>query len=92
VRFGYDGGMSPADARAFADRRWDLIDAAKVRENARFFRERGPVGCLEASDALRVHGALAAPETERDRAEDLRHHIAMRLTLDRAGERAVARR
>jgi len=84
--------MPVADARAFADRRWDLIDAAKLRETARFFCERGPVGCVEVSDDLRAHGALVAPETARERAEDLRHHISLRLKLDRASDCVLARR
>jgi hypothetical protein len=84
--------MEPASARAFADRRWDLVEAEKLRETARFYRERGPAGCLEASDALRAHAEQISPETARDRAEDLRHHIALRLKLDRAAGHVVGRR
>lgn len=81
--------MSRDDAESMK-RRWDLVDAEKLRARAeRFFRE-GPEGCARASEELRKQAhALGAVS---DRAADLRRHIAWRLLLDKADERVAGRR
>jgi hypothetical protein len=53
---------------------------------ARAFREHGFRVTLDAGHALFEHARRLRPDfpTERDRAEDLAHHVALKRLLDRA--------
>jgi hypothetical protein len=77
--------------RAEAERRrWELVDAETIRENARFYREHGPGGCMRVAEELYAHAELVGA-LDADRTEDLRHHVEVRAKLDRVA-RALARR
>jgi len=74
--------MKREDLRAYANRRWDLVDAEKLRARAERFMREGPAGCVRASEELLAYARASGASS--DRAEDLRRHIAWRLLLDRA--------
>lgn len=78
--------MRPEDVRPFVQRRWDLVEDAKLVARAERFWREGPEGCVRASEALREHAAAMGAVT--DRAEDLRAHVAWRVMLDRTERHA----
>lgn len=80
--------MHAADVRSFLDRRWDLVDAEKLRTRAERYQREGPAACARAAQALRDDAAKLGAHA--DRAADLRHHIRWRIVLDRI-EADVAR-
>jgi hypothetical protein len=85
------GGMDPAHLRAFARRARVEVEREKRAYWARQHRERTYRATLDASYALYEHVRRIRPDfpTERDRAEDLAHHVALKRLLDRAS-RALA--
>jgi len=85
---------SAADLRAYAGRDWHLVAALKREHWARELA-RGPLATFEASEALRTHMCRLRPDwpSERERREDLEHHIALKRAIDRAaGAFSTARR
>jgi hypothetical protein len=83
--------MDPADLRAFARRDRSPVEELKRDYWARQFREHGGQATLRAGRALYEYARRVRPDipTERDRAEDLAHHVALKRLLDRAS-RALA--
>jgi hypothetical protein len=83
--------MTPADLRAFARRDRAAVEALKRQHWARQFREHGGLATLRAGHDLYEYARRVRPDipTERDRADDLAHHIALKRLLDRAS-RALA--
>lgn len=83
--------MDPADLRAFARRDRAPVEELKREHWAREFREYGGLATMRAGHALYEYARLVRPDlpTERDRAEDLAHHVALKQLLDRAS-RALA--
>jgi len=83
--------MEPADLRAFARRNRTAVEALKREHWARQFQEHGGQATLRAGHELYEYARRVRPDipTERDRAEDLAHHIALKRLLDRAS-RALA--
>ena len=77
--------MKSRDVRAFVDRGWDEKDRLKWSYWAERRRSEGPDAMLAASSALRDHLRVVRPDwpTEKDRAEDLRHHLALIEKLGR---------
>lgn len=84
--------MNPADLRAFARRDRPAVEDVKREHWTRRHREHG-MATLRAGHALYEYARRVRPDipTERDRAEDLAHHIALKRLLDRAS-RALALR
>ena len=83
--------MNAADLRAYASRRWDLVEQEKDRWRAHRYRQDGPAATLLASLRLRLrwrqeHGE---PTAER-RDQDFAHHVELKRKLD--GARDVAPR
>ncbi len=78
--------MDPADLRAFARRDRSTVEQEKREHWAREFREHGGLATLRAGHALYEYARRVRPDlpTERDRAEDLAHHVALKRLLDRA--------
>jgi hypothetical protein len=85
--------MDPRAVRQFADRDRAPVEASKRTHWARQFRERGPEATLAVADALFAHARRVRPEwpTDREREQDLAHHIELKRSLERAA-RAVSRR
>ncbi len=83
------------DLRAYAGRAWHLVAALKREHWAREVARRGALATFEASEALRAHMCRLRPDwpSERERREDLEHHIALKRAIDRAaGAFSAARR
>lgn len=78
--------MDPASIRAFALRARGEIELEKRAYWAQLHRDRTYRATLEVSGALYEHVRRVRPDypTDRDRAEDLTHHVALKLLLDRA--------
>jgi len=86
--------VSPAEIRAFVERARGArveVDRAKRAYWAEQHGERTYRATLEASRALYEHVRRIRPDwpTERERAEDLAHHVALKRLLDQAS-RALA--
>jgi hypothetical protein len=83
--------VDPEHLRAFAQRDRTEVDRLKIEHWARVYREEGEQATLDAGHALYEHARRVRPDfpTERDRAEDLAHHIHLKGLLDRAS-RALA--
>jgi hypothetical protein len=83
--------MDPADIRAFVQRARGEVEREKRDYWAKQYAEGSYLRTLEASQALYEHVRRLRPDfpTERDRAEDLAHHVALKQLLDRAS-RALA--
>lgn len=76
--------MRHEDLRAYAARRWDLVQHEKDRWRAERFMVGGPAATLAASHALRerarrIHGVPA----EASRRADLAHHRLLLAKLER---------
>lgn len=82
--------MQPKDTVESLRRRWDLVDAEKLRGRAERFLREGPEGCARAAEALRAQ--LPPSQDASDRASDLRRHIAWRMLLDKVDERVAGGR
>ena len=67
------------------------VEQLKREHWAREFREHGGLATLRAGHALYEYARRVRPDlpTERDRTEDLAHHVALKRLLDRAS-RALA--
>jgi hypothetical protein len=83
--------MDPADLRAFAHRARLEVEQQKREHWGKRFREGDGNTTLHAARALYDYVRRVRPDypTERDRAEDLAHHIALKQLIDRAS-RALA--
>jgi hypothetical protein len=75
-----------AEVRAYAARGWHLAALLEREHWAREVAERGPLATFVASEALRQHMCQVRPDwpSERERQEDLAHHIALKRAIDRA--------
>jgi hypothetical protein len=84
--------MDPEHLRAYAGRAWHLAAALKQEHWARELVGRGPLATFEASEALRQHMCQMRPgwPSERERQEDLAHHIALKRAIDRAASAFLA--
>ena len=84
--------LNMADLRAYARRAWHLAAAAKRAHWARELAGPGPLATFEASESLREHMCRVRPDwpSERERREDLEHHIALKRAIDRAAGVFVA--
>jgi hypothetical protein len=78
--------MNLDDVRAYAGRAWHLAAQLKEEYWARELAERDPLATFEASQALRAHMCRVRPDwpSERERGDDLAHHIALKRAIDRA--------
>jgi hypothetical protein len=78
--------MDPADIRAFVRRSRIEVEHEKRNYWAKQYSERTYLRTLEASHALYEHVRRIRPDfpTDRDRAEDLAHHVALKQLLDQA--------
>lgn len=78
--------MDPADLRAFARRSRDEVEQKKREHWAQRSREPDGLATLRAGHALYAYARKVRPDfpTERDRAEDLAHHVELKRLLDRA--------
>ena len=85
--------MDPADLRAFARRDRTAVESLKREHSAPRFQEQGGLATLRAGHTLYEYARLLRPDIprERDRADDLAHHIALKRLLDRASRRLLAR-
>lgn len=77
--------IHPDDIRAFAARRWDLLEDAKREHIAERYR-MDPSAHVRSVHALREHLRAVRPEwpTREDLARDLADHISLKQKLDRA--------
>jgi hypothetical protein len=85
--------MDRAAIRAFVARDRERVAALKRAHHARRYRaSRGAAG-LDAGRVLREHVRRVRPDwpTERDRDEDLAHHLALKQRIDRAARAFFAR-
>jgi hypothetical protein len=78
--------MDPATIRAFALRARTEVEREKRAYWAELHRDGTHGGTLAVSHALYEHVRRVRPDfpTDRDRAEDLAHHVALKHLLDRA--------
>jgi hypothetical protein len=77
---------SADDVKAYAARGWHVAAALEREHWARELAERGPLATFEVSQALREHMCRLRPDwpSERERQEDLAHHVALKRAIDRA--------
>ncbi len=86
--------LKPEDARAFVQRRWDLVEREKRRFRADRYRTGGPAASRAAAlRLLRRWKALGLADSNvaERREADLASHVALKQKLDRAGD-ALGRR
>lgn len=79
--------MKREDLRAYANRRWDLVEAHKLRERSAEYRAEGPGASVRRWEMLYEHGLSVGAVSAESRAQDLEDHIEWRTKLDRAGRR-----
>lgn len=79
--------MDPRDIRAFAERDWARVAAAKTAHWRQQKRGRSATEILAAGDALRRHARAVRPDwpTARDRAEDVAAHLRVSEGLRAVG-------
>jgi hypothetical protein len=79
--------MRPEDIRAFVQRDWDAIAAAKREAWIEAHRRLGADGALAQADGLRLHVRLLRPDwpTQQERQEDLAVHARVAEALRRVG-------
>lgn len=79
-------GMKSDDVRAFVDRDWAGFAALKRAHWAERFRIEGAEATRRASRMLWEHARRVRPDwpTERERAEDLAHHVELKRLIDQA--------
>ncbi len=89
----YTCEVDPNDLRAFANRDWAAAERAKQQYWAQRYRHEGAAPARQAATLLLEHARRlgAAGLTDRDRRDDLAHHLQLRDRLDRAA-RAFAGR
>lgn len=85
--------MDSEAIRAFANRAWDNVRLADDEHWSRETREHGPDAAVRACSALWVHMRRVSPgwPDERQRAEDLAHHVRMSELLRRTAHAITAR-
>ena len=85
--------MDPENIRQFARRNRAEVEASKQRYWVEQYRARGHARTVRASQALWqfVRGLRPDWPTERDRAEDLAHHVELKRKIDRAADGVTAR-
>lgn len=85
--------MDASEIRAFAGRRWDLVEESKVRARAERFRLGGPAACLRAAAELRERWYRLHPEgpSTRTREADFDHHVEVSMKLARIRDASVRR-
>jgi hypothetical protein len=78
--------LDPEHLRAYANRAWPRAAALKGQHWAREMAERGPLAAFAASQLLMAHMRRVRPDwpSERERDEDLAHHIALKRAIDLA--------
>lgn len=78
--------MDPAAIRAFVQRSRSEVEHEKRAYWARQYSEQTYRRTLEASHALYEHVRRIRPDfpTDRDREDDLAHHVALKKLLDQA--------
>jgi hypothetical protein len=78
--------LDPAALRAYANRAWRRASALKGEHWARELAERGPLATFAVSQLLMAHMRRVRPDwpSERERDEDLAHHIALKRAIDLA--------
>jgi hypothetical protein len=78
--------MDARDVRAYAERDWGALAAAKQEHWVREFAARGALATFDASQVLWRHMRQLHPEwpSEDERREDLAHHVRLKRDLDRA--------
>lgn len=78
--------------KAFIERDWAAAASFKQEHWAREFAERGPAATLDASQALWQHMRLVRPDwpSNRERLDDLAHHVALKRAIDRVAGAFVA--
>jgi hypothetical protein len=85
--------MDAEAIRAFAHRGWSAVAALKETYWVHRFRTHGGKETFRIGQILADHARRVRPDwpTERDRAEDLAHHIELKQRLARTAD-AVTRR
>jgi hypothetical protein len=85
--------VDPKDLRAFANRDWAAAERGKQQYWADRYRGDGAAPARHASTLLLEHARRlgVAGLTDRERRDDLAHHLELSDRLDRAA-RALARR
>jgi hypothetical protein len=85
--------MDPASIRAFARRARSEVEREKRAYWAKQHGDRTYRATLDVSHALYEHVRRVRPDfpTDRDRAEDLAHHVALKRLLDRASRAFAVR-
>jgi len=78
--------------RAFVNRPWGEAEALKRSYWAERCAAEGPRVTVEASEALRDHASRVCSgwPSERDRAEDLEHHLELKRLLSRVASALAA--
>jgi hypothetical protein len=86
--------VDPRAIRRYAGRAWDEAEAGKREHWARELATRGPEPAIRAARALWAHARALCPDwpSGEARAEDLRHHVALKHELDRASGALRGRR
>ena len=80
---------TPAQLRAFLDRPWARLRAAKDQHTAAVIGREGVARAFALAEALRTHAvAMGALPTVAERRADLESAVALRRKLDRAGRRS----
>jgi hypothetical protein len=76
--------MDAAHLRAFLERDRTEVEREKLAYWARVYREQGFRATLDAGHALYEHARRLRPDfpTNRERDEDLAHHVALKRLID----------
>lgn len=82
--------MKAEDVRRYLERDRSAVESQKRQYWAQLCRAEGGAATLAAAHALHAHLRFVRPDypTERDRAEDLAHHVALKQMIDQ-GSRAI---
>ncbi len=85
--------MKSPELESFARREWPRVAVSKRAYWAERYRQEGWRATWDAAQALLAHVRSVQPDfpSERDRALDLAHHLALRARLDKTAH-AFARR
>lgn len=79
--------------RAYLDRDRAAVEASKRSHHAGRYRAIGAAAGIEAGITLRDWARRVRPDwpTDRDRAEDLAHHLALKALIDRYADAFASR-
>jgi hypothetical protein len=85
--------VDPDDIRKFARRNRAEVETSKRRYWVEQYRAFGPARTMQVSRELFQYMRRLRPEwpTDRDRAEDLAHHVELKRKIDRAARAFAAR-